>query len=142
MKFERTVLIEKVKAEIERRERLAAEQTAQAAVNHDHARRAYIEGTADAWNSFANLIKRRVRSGQPVTGADVPVALGGGRANGWTQRGGWLHTWENSGPSVATADVTALTTLLALLEASLVETVTTSELERMGFKMAQLFRTR
>jgi hypothetical protein len=142
MIFERTVLIERVKAEIERRQQAATERSAQAKLDYDHDRSAYIENTADAWNAFANLIKRRCRSGAPVTHKDIPISLGGGRQNGWSNTGGWLRTWTEKSPSDEVADVAALTTLLALLEASLTDKVSTTELERMGFKMAQLFRVR
>jgi hypothetical protein len=142
MIFERTVLIERVKAEIERRQQAATERCAKAKLDYDRERRAYIENTAEAWNALANTIKRRCRSGVPVLAGDIPHVLGGGRNNGWSSPGGWLQTWTEKPPSDETPDVAALTTLLALLEASLTDKVSTTELERMGFKMAQLFRVR
>lgn len=142
MIFERTVLVEKVKAEIERRQQVAAEKTTQAKIDYDYDRRAYIESTADAWNMFANLVKRRVRAGTPVTDRDVPTMLGGGRQNGWSQTGGRLRTWSEKPPRDETADVGALSTLLTLLEANQTDKVSTAELERMGFRMRDLFRVR
>lgn len=142
MIFERTVLIEKVKAEIERRQQVAVEKTTQAKVDYDHDRRAYTESTADAWNAFANLIKRRVRAGTPVLASDIPHVLGGGRQNVWSNTGGWLRTWTDKRPGDETADVGALNTLLTLLEANQTDKVSTAELERMGFRMRDLFRVR
>lgn len=137
MRFARQVLVDRVKAEIGRREAEAVERTAEAAAEWSKARAAYVTNTKDAWNAFANTIKRRVRAGQPVAVADVPAMLSGsfGR-NG----GGYLQCWNDGGPRVWEPDVTTLQTLLALLESTTTDEISTTELERMGFKMGHLFR--
>jgi hypothetical protein len=140
MKFAREVLIGRVKDEIERRELDATKRTAEAAVEYDKTRAAYVNGTLDAWNTFANTIKRRCRAGQPVTTADVPVRLGGGGFNRTGQ--GYIQCWSESGPRISEPDVAALQTLLALLESTTTDEISTTELERMGFKMSCLFRVR
>lgn len=137
MRFTRQVLVDRVKAEIGRREAEAIERTAEAAIEYDKARASYVTNTKDAWNAFANTIKRRVRAGQPVTTTDVPAVLGGsfGRSSA-----GYLQCWSDGGPRVWEPDVTTLQTLLALLESTTTDEVSTTELERMGFKMGHLFR--
>ena len=141
MKFTKQVLIERVKDEIKRREADAAEFNMHA--EHEYARSLtdYLASTKDAWNDFANTIKRRVRAGLPVTAKDVPPLLAGDR-QGWAgPRGAWVLVWGDKGPVQHTADTVALNTLLALLQSTTTEEVTTTELERMGFKMSRLFRT-
>lgn len=139
MIFDRTVLIERIKAEIERRQAEASERTKESAAEYEQGLAAYLDSSAAAWNDFANTIKRRLRAGAPVTSKDIPAALGGKNIY---RTGGYLRTWNEGGPLVHAADVTALTTLLHLLESSTSSAVSTAELERMGFKMAQLFRSR
>lgn len=138
MKFARQVLVDRVKAEIGRREAEAIERTAKAAIEYDKARASYVTNTKDAWNTFANTIKRRVRAGQPVAVADVPAMLGAG---GFNRNGqGYIQCWSGGGPRVWEPDVTTLQTLLALLESTTTDEISTTELERMGFKMGHLFR--
>lgn len=139
MKFDRVTLIDRVKAEIKRRETEAKERTDQAATEHAEAMGRYIVRTGPAWSRLADVIRKRVRNMQPMTNADIPVELGG--TDQW-QRGIRVQTWDDRDPAVYTADVSALGTLLALLESSPSEQVTTTELENMGFKMRELFRTR
>lgn len=137
MKFARQVLVDRVKAEIGRREAEAIKRTTEAAIEWSKTRAAYVTNTKDAWNAFANTIKRRVRAGQPVTTADVPATLGAGfNRNGQ----GYIQCWSDGGPRVWEPDVTTLQTLLALLESTTTDEISTTELERMGFKMGHLFR--
>lgn len=139
MKFDRVTLIDRVKAEIKRRETEAKERTDRAATEHAEAMGRYIARTSPAWSKLADTIRKRVRNMQPMTNADIPVELGG--TDQW-QRGIRVETWSDRDPAIHTADVSALGTLLALLESSPSEQVTTTELENMGFKMRELFRTR
>lgn len=139
MKFNRKVLIDQLENEIERREEEAARKTAESKIEHNRGRVAYVEQTRDAWNAFANTIKRRLRANAPVTHEDVPALLTGGSHGGWHTR---LVTWNEKGPTEVIADTVSLRTLLALVQSSSTEEVTTYELERMGFKMAHLFRAR
>lgn len=139
MKFDRVTLIDRVKAEIKRRETEAKERTDQAATEHAEAMGRYIVRTGPAWSRLADVIRKRVRNMQPVVSTDIPAELAGG-SMGWGRTA--VTTWEDKAPSVYTADVSALGTLLALLESSPSEQVTTTELENMGFKMRELFRTR
>lgn len=139
MKFARQSMIDRVKAEIDRRETEAVERTKQSDAEYNKTRAAYVTATSDAWNTFANTIKRRIRAGQPVTSADVPTQLSAG---GFNRNGqGYIQCWTGSGPRAWEPDVAALQTLLALLESTTTDEISTTELERMGFKMSMLFRT-
>jgi hypothetical protein len=137
VKFNRTDLIARVQAEIARREQAAAEANAKAAAEHDKKLTEYVRRTSDAWSRLATTIRARIRAGRPITVDDIPVEL----------RGGWhggdrIDTWRSNGAAVQTANVDALTTLLHLLEATTEEEITTASLERVGFRTAELFRTR
>lgn len=137
MKFTRTALIDRVKAEIARREQAAADLNTKTAAEHDKKRAEYVERTSDAWSRLATTIRARLRAGRPITGDDIPVEL----RDGW-HGGDRIDTWRGKGPAVQTANVDALTTLLHLLEATTDEEITTASLERVGFRTADLFRAR
>lgn len=141
MKFVRTDLIEQVKAEIHRRGMEAAQRTADARDEYAANLAGYLERTSAGWSKLADTIRRRVRTGQPMTAEDVPAELGGGR-NNWARQGGYIAVWDDKGPARYAPDVAGLKTLLTLLESSPSEQLSTTELENMGFKMRELFRTR
>lgn len=138
MMFARYDLINRVKDEIARREQAAEEYNAKAVQKYEQRRQEYLDETAAAWRQFADTIRVRQRAGKPIAYEDIPRELRGGFSRGH------VRTWndEQARPDKKTADVEALKTLLDLLESATDDTVTTASLERMGFRMAQLFRTR
>jgi hypothetical protein len=133
MKFQRTDLIARVKDAIAAKEAYAAERTANAAEAYETSRAEYIQNTRDSWKQLADTIRVRLRTGQPVAATDIPSVL----RNGW--RGGHVETWDKATPSTYEADTGPLRQLLVLLEAATDDEITTSSLERMGFRTAQLF---
>lgn len=137
MKFTRTDLIDRVKAEIARREQAAVDRNAKANAAREERFRQYMDRTSAAWSTFATKIRTRIRRNEPITAQDIPVEL----------RGGWIDSgrvdvWTDRGAGEITPDVDALHNLLHLLEAATDDEVTTNSLERMGFRTAQLFRAR
>ncbi len=137
MKFARNDLVDRVRNEIARREARAVERTAEAAAKRDAALAEYLETTTPAWSALADTIRQRKRYGKPVTAEDIPAALRG--RNGST---GYVSVWTEPRAETYTADTGPLSALLALLEATSDEEITTSSIERLGFRIADLFRTR
>jgi hypothetical protein len=136
VKFARTDLIDRVKAEIERLEQAAADRNAKYAQKYVERRQEYLDRTGPAWSELANTIRNRHRKSQPMTADDIPTLLRGGYT------AGHVRTWDDdSKPDEYTADTTHLATLLNLLESATDDEITTAGLERMGFRMAQLFRS-
>ncbi|MGW3888910.1 hypothetical protein ACWD69_09485 [Micromonospora chokoriensis] len=136
MKFQRTDLIKRVQAEIGRRMLAATEANTKAHEKAARRRQEYIDGTAEAWQEFADNINAALAAGRPLTSDDAPRVL----KNGWMDKV-QLHPasqWEP--PADRVPDTDALNTLLDLLEAATDEVVSTSALESMGFRTANLFR--
>lgn len=136
MKFARTDLIDRVEAEITRRQQHTADRNKKATAHFEKTRREYIDRTSDAWIELATTVRRRVRNSQPVTSTDIPKALRGGYTTGH------IRTFDDTEPQEWTADTSALETLLDLLKSATDDEISTTHLERMGFRMAQLFRGR
>jgi hypothetical protein len=138
MIFNREDLIQKVKDEIARRRQAAADENWQLLADYNAERETYLSETSEAWNQFANTIKRRIKAGTPVTPDDIPRTLtvspsGPGRV--------YLGLLP-SPPSGRKAHTSELQTVLDLLDQATNEKISTTELERMGFKIAHLFRPR
>lgn len=134
MKFNRTDLITRVEAAITAQQKHAEERTAKALQQHLDRRAEYLNHTRDAWKQFADTIRARLRADKPITRADIPRDLADGR-----YAGGYVATWDDKPPTTYTADTTALEQLLVLLHAATDDEISTSALERMGFRTAQLF---
>ncbi|TDC33123.1 hypothetical protein [Micromonospora sp. KC213] len=136
MKFQRTDLIKRVQAEIGRRILAAEEANTKAREKTERERQEYVDRTADEWRTFVGNINAALDAGRPVTSEDCPKVL----KDGWMDRVQLrpAERWEP--PTERVPDTAALTTLLDLLEAATDDEVTTSSLERMGFRTAQLFR--
>lgn len=137
MKFPRTVLIDQVKKEIARREQRAVERTAEAAAKREEQLAAHLEKTTPAWGALADTIRVRRRYGKPVTAEDIPAALRGRNSSS-----GYVDVWTEPRAETYTADTGPLAALLTLLEATDDPEVTTTSIERLGFRTADLFRAR
>lgn len=136
MKFQRADLITRVKAEIERRKQAMAEHNAEAAQKHEEARLKYLEATSPAWGELATTIRRRLRNNQPITTDDIPEELRTGRNYGY------VAMWDSKSPTDRVADTRHLDALLECLESATDEVISASSLERLGFRMAQIFPAR
>jgi hypothetical protein len=136
MKFQRTDLIQRVRAEIDRRVQAAEQANEKAARKAEQSLKEYVARTEGAWQTFADRINAALTDGRPVTSQDAPAAL----KDGWIDRVQLRPADYWATPAPREADTAALATLLDLLEAATDDEVTTSSLERMGFRTAQLFR--
>lgn len=134
MRFERAVLIKRVKDEIAERERAVAEVNQREAEKFAAGADEHVAATSEAWRLFANRIRSRVRTGTPVTYGDVPDEIKGPR--GWVDQ---LRFYEE-GPTEREANVAGLKATLAALEACEDEVITTTALGRIGIKAGDLFR--
>lgn len=133
MKFARKDLIDRIRAEITRREEAVTAKNVRLLADYVANRDEHVRRTGPAWNMFANTIKRRVRAGQPVTTADVPREI----KSPWNDN---AQPWDRTGPAQHVAEVGALQALLALLESTDAEEVTLATLDRIGFRVRDLFR--
>lgn len=136
MKFQRTDLIKRVEAEIGRRILAAQEANTKAQAKAEKDRREYLDRTTTAWTAFAENITAAVKAGRPVTTDDCPTGL----KDGWMDRVPLRRPDSFTPAPDREPDTAALDTLLDLLKAATDDEVTTSSLERMGFRTAQLFR--
>lgn len=133
MKFHRTDLIVRVEAAIAAKKKAADERNAKAAADYEAKLARWIAETSDAWKQLADTIRVRLRAGKPMTAGDIPRRL----RDGWS--GSHITTWNISRDAPYVADVAALEQLLVLLSVATDDEVTTSALERMGFRTAALF---
>lgn len=133
MKFHRTDLIVRVEAAIAAKKKAADERNAKATADYQAKLARWIAETNDAWKQLADTIRVRLRAGKPMTAGDIPRRL----RDGWSN--GHITTWNDSPQAPHVADVAALEQLLVLLSAATDDEVTTSALERMGFRTAALF---
>lgn len=134
MKFTRTALIDRVKAEIDRLEQATTSDNAEVQTKYQERRQQYLDRTGDAWKEFAATIRRRQNKNQPIVPGDIPAVLRDGR------NGGHVAVWDYPDPKERVAPTGDLGTLLSLLESATDDEISTVSLERMGFRMAQLFR--
>lgn len=137
MRFNRADLIKRIQEEIVRREDRAVRLNREAAEKHAEKRTQYLDRTTDAWRELADTIRRRIRTKTPVVGSDIPVALRNGYSGG-----GHIETWRDTEPTSHAPDVEPLTTLLHLLQSCTEDEISTNALQRLGFRTADLFRTR
>lgn len=133
MKFNRKELIQRIRDEMTRRETATGQRNYKAKKEYDENLARYLEQTTNAWNTFANTIKRRIRAGQPVTAEDIPAEL---KVNVYR---GQINVWDGKHTDFI-ANTESLIILLSLLEATNTDEITATSLERMGFRMTSLFK--
>lgn len=137
MKFQRTELIALTKAAMAATEAAAEaaaeKRNAEALKSYNRKRTDYLNETQAAWLEFATIIRKRVRDEVPVSEADIPEAIAG---KSWR---GAIKTFEAGPPTPEAARTAELGRLLALLESTTDEAVTSSGLREMGFNPASLF---
>ena len=136
MRINRLELIAKINALIVQREEKALASKAKAYDEAGKAESDYVRQHASDWAAFANRIRARVRKDQVVTHIDVPEGLrqGGFRSSVQLFQ---LRTVRDEDYAPQTQ---VLINLLAVLQASPDEFVTTSTLDRMGAPLRELMR--
>lgn len=139
MKFDRKELIAKLQEGITARAERRVTDHAKALDQWARDQDAWMAAYGDHWQQLLNALRRKLNRKQPITREDIPEKL---------LDSAWSATVTLKG--VAKAKPTpkldeesdrdvAARTLIALLEASTDEYVTSSGIEAMGVKLARLF---
>lgn len=138
MKVNRLELIEKLKTMVAERETRAATRKAEAYTEAGGAETKYLRDHAGDWGKFADRIRLRLRQGAAITITDVPEGLRTG-GHGWNASVGLFRAAivkdENYLPRTE-----PLTRLIAVLESSPDEFISTSALDRIGAPLKELMR--
>lgn len=133
VKIKRQKLIDLLKVEIHRREVAAKEQHEKSVTRQREDTNAYVRRTADAWQTFARSITVAVGGREPVTWDDVPHELR-------SYRDGYVEVHRPRPVDANVDDADQLRALLAVLEATEDEVISTYALEKMGFVLGRTLR--
>lgn len=138
MKVNRLELIQKLKTMVAERETSAAARKAQAYTQAGGAETKYVRDHAGDWGKFADRIRLRLRQGAAITVEDVPERLRTG-GNGWNASVKLFKaTVVRDSEFVPRTE--PLTRLIAVLESSPDEFISTSALDRIGAPLKELMR--
>lgn len=137
MKVNRLELIAKLTAMVAEQEKKAADRKAEAYDKAGSAETNYIRTHAGDWGKFADKIRLKLRRDQAITIEDVPEGLR--TQTGWN-KGVDLFTPVTVRESDFVARTESLTRLIAVLESSPDEFVSTAALDRIGAPLRELMR--
>lgn len=133
MKFERKHLINILEAEIERRRALCVQANEEALQRYEAALDEHVKATSEAWAAFATTIRKRIRTGVPVTFDDLPEALrDGGRS--------YPRWWSTPAPTPRLPQVEGFQALLKVLRAVADEEISLSALATLGAPARELLK--
>lgn len=137
MRVNRLELIEKLKGMVAERETSAEARKAEAYDKAANAERVYLDEHAGDWSTFATKIRARIRQGKAVTLNDVPEGLRKGSRS-------WPEVRVFSPVTVKDSEylphTEPLIRLIAVLESSPDELISTSALDRIGAPLKELMR--
>jgi len=137
MMINRLELITKLQRMVVEREEAALVRKAEAYRKAHDAATAYVMDHGNEWGRFADRIRLRVRQGTAITIEDVPEGLR--QSKGWG-RSVTLFEPTTVRESEYLPRTEPLTRLLAVLETSPDEFISTSALDRIGAPMRELMR--
>lgn len=137
MKVNRLELIAKIQAMITERETAAEARKAEAYTKAGNAETEYVRDHAGDWGKFADTIRLRNRRGQAITIEDVPEGLRSGSGR-YADVRVFRPTTVRESEFVPRTE--PLTRLLAVLESSPDEFISTSALDRIGAPLRELLR--
>lgn len=133
MKFDRTDLIARAEAEIQRRKDAAAEADAQAANDAASRREEWLDTKGPGYVLFANRIKDKIRKGRPIVQDDIPQEI---RA-----RYDRIDVFSDPRRTPTVADTGTLERFISVLSAVTDDEVTSAGLIQLGFRdLTRLFR--
>lgn len=136
MKINRLTLIKKLEQMIVQHEEDMLRRKTEAYTRAGDAETRYMTDQAENWKQFADRIRLKLRKSQPITREDVPEGLSyGGRSSS-------IDLFRPV--TVVESDYIprnqGLVNLLAVLQASPDETISTSELARIGAPLRELMK--
>jgi hypothetical protein len=137
VKINRLELIEKLKAMVAEREATAERRKAEAYTKAGEVETEYVQKHIGDWGKFADTIRLCNRRGQAITINDVPQGLRFGSGRYADVR---LFQPVVVRESEFTARTEPLTRLIAVLESSPDEFISTSALDRIGAPLKELMR--
>ena len=137
MKVNRLELIARIQTLISQRTLAAKERHEQALDEASGSERRYLDEHAGDWAKFATIIRTRLRQGRAITIQDVPESLRGG-SRSWPEVRVFSPTVVKE--SAYRANTEALSNLLAVLESSPDELISTSALAQIGAPLKELLR--
>jgi hypothetical protein len=136
VRINRLELIEKLRRMVAEREQSAAARLSEAYDDVARIESEYVAEHAADWAAFANKIRAKNRKEQPVTLDDVPEGL---RAkSGWQEVRVFRPSIVNESSYLPRTE--ALTRLIAVLESSPDEFVSTSALDRIGVPLRDMIK--
>lgn len=139
MRINRLELISKIQNMVAEREAAAKARKAEAYTKAGEAETNYVREHTVDWGKFADRIRLRLRQGAAITIEDVPEGLRTGSHSGWGAR---VHLFQ--AVTVRDSDflprTEPLTRLIAVLESSPDEFISTSALDRIGAPLKELMR--
>lgn len=137
MKVNRLELIARIQVLISQRTLAAKERHEQALDKASGSERRYLDEHAGDWGTFATKIRARLRQGRAITIEDVPEGIRGG-SRSWPEVRVFTPTVVKD--SDYRANTEALSNLLAVLESSPDELISTSALAQIGAPLKELLR--
>ncbi len=137
MRVNRLELIAKLRGMVAEREASAEARKAEALDKAAGSEREYVKEHAGDWAAFATRIRARLRQDRAITLQDVPEGLRKGSRS-------WPEVRVFSPTTVKESDylprTEPLTRLIAVLESSPDELISTSALDRIGAPLKELMR--
>lgn len=133
MKFNRTDLIDRAEAEIQRRKDAAAEADAQAAKDAVTQRQEWLDTKGPGYVLFANRIKDKIRKGRPIVQDDIPQEI--------RTRYDRIDVFSDPRRTTTTPEVAHLERFISVLSAVTDDEVTSTGLVQLGYRdLTKLFR--
>jgi len=133
MKFDRSDLIARAEAEIQRRKDAAAEANQQAIKDSADQRQEWLDTKGPEYVIFANRIKDKIRKGRPIVKDDIPQGI--------RSRYSEIELFSDPRRTPAVADTVTLERFVSVLSAVTDGEVTSAGLIQLGFRdLTRLFR--
>jgi hypothetical protein len=137
VRINRLELIEKLRRMVAEREENSRRRLSAAYDDVARIESQYVAEHAADWAAFANKIRAKNRKEQPVTLDDVPEGLRGG-SRSWPEVRVFRPNTVNESSYLPQTE--ALTRLIAVLESSPDEFVSTSALDRIGVPLRDMIK--
>lgn len=135
MIFSRTQLINTVKGRIHALEQKAFHDTQKAREKYLDDEKAWLARWTPRYREFIAIAEGKLDQGQPVTSEDIEVIMDR-RGNGYSPA---VARFDHKVPDAVEAKTDRLKTLLAALESATSDTISQTNIEKMGYKLTEIF---